>query len=156
MTNSFPLNVIFCGHTGLQKNKIVDRLSTYIFQHDEEWRELSRLTDSKHRIAHEQKLVWSGGIEFRFKPAKLHKANLSDIRRSWEAAFERFVKEQWEKRPGEARYNFLTLHYSFQIYIGCPTANIDVCGVMLQVFGFKDKSAFKGERVLAQLCRREV
>ena len=63
MTSDGGLTVVFTGHTGLEKRRVLDRLCEFIYSKDPDWCDLKDIPNQSFRETREKELAQVYGAE---------------------------------------------------------------------------------------------
>lgn len=112
MTSDGGLTVVFTGHTGLEKRRVLDRLCEFIYSKDPDWCDLKDIPNQSFRETREKELAQVYGAEdildstFLTRPAR-------DQQDLWRTTFLKALN-RWKYEQPRPKFAFLSLHLTLQ------------------------------------------
>lgn len=112
MGDDSELTVVFTGHTGLGKRRVLERLCQFIYSKDLEWCDLKGLSNQTYRKNRERALAQIYYAEDLLDEAFLY-LPVRDQQELWRNSFVKAV-DRWKQEKPRPKYAFLSLHVTWQ------------------------------------------
>lgn len=114
MSSDSELTVVFTGHTGLGKRRVLERLCQYIYSNDPEWCEAKDLTNQTIRKNREKELAQVYEAEHLIDDTFLD-LPVRDQQSVWHASFVEALR-CWQQAGPKPKFAFLSLHLTWQTH----------------------------------------